>query len=281
MVELGISEFTFGYAFLYEQKQKNWGSLVTAPILPSLRQETKKGWDARLPIRGCDFYYQFKLSDRLERGNAKFITDKTYKAPYYRIKLHTRNFNRQHQILWQHAQSNPNTYYVAPEFVTLKNFNKAFLSNTITEHSRLIPLSQCDNFLKYDSSQHYITYQENDSRFCQHSESLWHEKSRSGKELETIYNESRQSWRPINEDFVDRIFDQTKKKFVNLAEEERDPSDFLGILEENDNQDMIGKLLLSAKVLSVVFGVSMVIIGERVDGRIGADRGGYWEVVGG
>jgi hypothetical protein len=36
MVEIGISEFTFGYAFLYEQTQANWGNLKAAPVLPSL-----------------------------------------------------------------------------------------------------------------------------------------------------------------------------------------------------------------------------------------------------
>lgn len=274
MVELGISEFTFGYAFLYEQTLKNWGSLVAAPILPSLQQETALGWDARLPIRGCDFYYQFKLSDHLKRGNATFIKDGTYVEPYYRIKLHSRNFNRQHHMLWQHAQSNPDTYYVAPEFSDIDDFNQAFLSNTITEHSRLIPLYECNNYHADDSEQHYITYQENDIGFHQHSKSSRHEKSRSGKDIERIYNESRQSWRPINEEFVNRIFDQTKKKLEILADEERYLSDFLGIFEEYGDQDKAGKLLLSARVLSVIFGISMVIIGERAEGAHGrADRG--------
>jgi hypothetical protein len=278
MVELGISEFTFGYAFLYEQTLKKWGSLVAAPVLPSLRKETEENWDAKLPMRGCAFYYQFKLSDHLERGNARFIVDGTYAEPYYRIKLYARNFNRQHRMLWQHAQSNQYTYYVAPEFATIKNFNKAFLSNTITKNSRLIPLDQCANYSWYDSEQHYITYQENDSGFHQHSKASRHEESRSGKELERIYYESRQSWRPINEEFADTILEQTKEKLIVLSKEERYLSDFLGLLEENVPQDRAGKLLLSAKVLSVVFGVSMVIIGERAERAHGTDRGdtGRW-----
>ncbi|MFZ3170175.1 MAG: hypothetical protein WA130_21395 [Candidatus Methanoperedens sp.] len=272
MVEIGISEFTFGYAFLYEQTRRNWGSLMAAPVLPSLRQETEEGWDAQLPRRGCDFYYQFKLSDRLERGHAKFIADGTYRRPYYRIKLHARNFNRQHRELWRHAQSNQDTYYVAPEFEAKDVFNQAFLSNTITEHSRLIPLNECENYPAYDSKQHYITYQENDPRFLQHSKPSWHEKSRSGKELERIYDESRQKWRPINMEFADRILDQTREKLHILADEGYLPD--VGRILEEVPEDMAGKLLLSAKVLSVVFGVSMVIIGERVEGAYGcADRG--------
>jgi len=65
MAEIGISEFTFGYAFLFEQTQANWGGLKAAPVLPSLQQEEQEGWDARLPLNGTDSYYQFKLSDYL------------------------------------------------------------------------------------------------------------------------------------------------------------------------------------------------------------------------
>jgi hypothetical protein len=165
-------------------------------------------------------------------------------------------------VLWRHAQSNQNTYYVAPEFAAIDDFNQAFLSNTITEHSRLIPLRQCNNYPAYDSEQHYITYQDNDSGFRQHSKPSRHEKSRSGKELERIYDESRQSWRPINEEFADKILEQTKEKLHILVDEGYLP-DVGRILEDRVPQDRAGKLLLSAKVLSVVFGVTIVIIGER------------------
>ena len=46
MVAIGISEFTFGFAFLYESTMANWNDLVAAPVLPSLQQEQNEGWDA-------------------------------------------------------------------------------------------------------------------------------------------------------------------------------------------------------------------------------------------
>ena len=49
--------------FLFEQTRRNWANLRVAPILPSLAQEAEDAWDARLPLTGTDFYYQFKLSD--------------------------------------------------------------------------------------------------------------------------------------------------------------------------------------------------------------------------
>src|SRR5262249_57938047 len=75
----GISEFTFGYAFLYEQTQRNWTNLKAVPILPSLQQEANLGWDAHLPTQAADFYYQFKLSDYLERPYRS--TSRTERTP--------------------------------------------------------------------------------------------------------------------------------------------------------------------------------------------------------
>lgn len=48
MAEIGISEFTFGYAFLFEQTQAAWAGLRAAPILPSLQQEALEAWEARV-----------------------------------------------------------------------------------------------------------------------------------------------------------------------------------------------------------------------------------------
>src|SRR5688500_339979 len=106
MIAVGISEFTFGYAFLFEQTQRAWANLSAAPVLPSLQQENEEGWDARLPLHGIDFYYQFKLSEYLMRKNASFMKDGTYTNPYYRISLHRRENNKQHRRLRQLAQSN-------------------------------------------------------------------------------------------------------------------------------------------------------------------------------
>ena len=91
MASIGISEFTYGYAFLYEQTHANWGNLKAAPILPSLQQEPEQGWDAHLPTHATDFYYQFKLTDCLSRRNASFTADGTYGGPYYRIALHRKD----------------------------------------------------------------------------------------------------------------------------------------------------------------------------------------------
>ena len=148
MADLGLSEFSFGYAFLHKQTLHKWGSIRGFPILPSLRREARTGWDARLPTKGKDYYYQFKLSERFSRGNSKFIADGTYSSPYYRIKLYKANNNQQHRHLWEHTQisGNEETYYVAPEVSTTEKFTDAFMDGKITDNSRLIPLQSCSNY---------------------------------------------------------------------------------------------------------------------------------------
>jgi hypothetical protein len=39
MAIVGISEFRFGFALLYEQTHANWGNSTAASVLPSLQQE--------------------------------------------------------------------------------------------------------------------------------------------------------------------------------------------------------------------------------------------------
>src|SRR5882724_3137087 len=75
MAEVGMSEFQFGFGFLYEQTQRHWPNLRIAPVLPSLQREQQLGWDAHLPVRATDYYYQFKLTDYLVRSNATYIKD--------------------------------------------------------------------------------------------------------------------------------------------------------------------------------------------------------------
>src|SRR5690348_14326364 len=117
-----ISEFTFGFAFLFEQTERTWADLIAAPVLPNLKQEEEEGWDAKLPLNGVEYFYQFKLSDYLKASHAKYRKDgpdKRYDAPYFRIALHRHKSNQQHQRLRTLCKTHPHTYYVAPEIVDL------------------------------------------------------------------------------------------------------------------------------------------------------------------
>jgi hypothetical protein len=262
MVAIGISEFTFGYAFLYEQTQANWANLRAAPVLPSLQQEQQVGWDAHLPLNGIDYYYQFKLSDYLSRSNAKFIKEGPYDDPYYRVSLHRKDYNRQHQRLREHSQSNPYTYYIAPEFNNADDFNSAFLARQITASSRIIPVAECDDI--DDGEQHYITFQLGDAGWNQHSERRRHEKSYTGREVEKVYRESASQWKAIDRHFAEELFEKTSTAARKVLEREHhgekitEPELLLVPVAQPTERDL---LLKSSEILSVFLGVTLVLVG--------------------
>ncbi len=263
MAEIGISEFTFGYAFLYEQTQANWGDLKAAPVLPSLQQEEEQGWDARLPLNGTDFYYQFKLTDYLSRGNASYLRDGTYNGPYYRFWLHKRNNNRQHQRLRQHCAANPNTYYVAPEFNSIEEFNDRFLAKQVANNSRIIPLTMCADV--NDGERHCITFQRGSLAWILHSEPKRHEKSYTGKELDAVYRQSSRQWHRIDVGFAERLFEKTRDIARRvIAEEEPQRAQLVRPLldEAPVERDRRHLLLRTADILSATLGVTLILVGS-------------------
>ena len=263
MAVVGISEFTFGFAFLFEQTQRNWPDMKAAPVLPNLQQEAGVGYDANLPVDGIDYYYQFKLSDYLQRGNANYIKDGTYAGPYYRIALHRRENNLQHQRLRQHAQSHPNTYYVAPELNDLGTFNTSFLAREITENSRIIPVSDCDDI--GDGDQHYITYQPGSLDWIQHSEKKRHRSSYVGKSIEIVYRDDRKTWQRIDRDFTNHLYRAVRNEVQAIREGEMPraprPVQLFDFDVEGATQQVV--LARTADLLSVFFGLTLVLVGSR------------------
>jgi hypothetical protein len=263
VVATGISEFTFGYAFLHEQTERHWGTLRAAPILPSLQQEAELGWDARLPVTGVDYYYQFKLSDYLWRANAKYISDGTYAGPYFRVKLHRRESNRQHGRLREHCQVHPHTFYVAPEFTGLTTFNASFLARQIVDNSRLIPLADCDDVI--DGEQHHITYQSASTDWRFHSEFKRHTDSHFGSEIDQLYRKSANSWQPITRGFAEGLFESAaatvERRLVEEKHKDRSAEHLLSV--QPPERTRAGYLRRTADLLSMFYGLTLVLVGER------------------
>jgi len=262
MAVTGVSEFTFGYAFLYEQTERNWSGLKAAPVLPSLQQEADLGWDAHLPTNATDFYYQFKLSEYLSRANAKYIADGTYATPYYRVALHRRDNNLQHARLRQHCIAHPDTYYVAPEFSGLTDFNDSFLAKQITENSRLLKLVDCLDI--NDGEQHYITFRSGSVDWLQHSEAKRIVGSESGKDLEQIYRRSSKKWRAVDEGFAESLFEATAAQIRHQRQAElKVDVPALQLLDIGHQQrTRSGYLRRTADLLSIFYGLTLVLVGE-------------------
>jgi len=260
MAETGISEFTFGYAFLYEQTQRNWAGLKAVPILPSLKQEQDLGWDAHLPTQAADFYYQFKLSAFLERRNSKYIKDGVYNTPYYRVSLYRRDNNLQHSRLRVHCQTHPNTYYVAPEFSTSTDFQAAFFARNVTENSRLIPVTACDDI--DDAEQHYLTYIPGSTEWRQHSKAKPPRHSRSGKQLEALYRETQPRWRAVDDTFARDIFESIATSVDReLTHERRVDAPLTRALRPPQDATRGAYLMHTADLLSMYCGATLVLVG--------------------
>ena len=259
----GISEFTFGFAFLFEQVNQSWDDIKVAPILPSLQQENEQGWDTKLPINGIDYYYQFKLTDYLHAAHAKFIRDGTYTDPYFRIKLHRKEDNKQHNLLHDLSQNFPDTYYVAPEIIGIDDFNDAFANRQVKQNTRIIKVNECDEIP--DGEQHYITFQFGSSVWRQHSKVKTHETSFSGADLEKTFAEKRNQSRRIDVAFAKNLFENHISKAEEIIRKQNKQSDkaatSLGLGRYEPTRT--GYLLRTAEILSIFYGVTMVIIGDE------------------
>lgn len=266
MADIGISEFTFGYSFLHEQTHANWGNLTAAPVLPSLQQETELGWDAQLPLDGIDFYYQFKLSDFLSRGNATYIKDGTYQSPYYRFWLHRRNNNQQHRRLRSHCATNANTFYVAPEFNSIEDFNASFLAHQLTGNCRIIPVTLCPDLSAWDGNRHCITFQPGDPLFDFHSEVGRREKSYTGKDIGALYRNSSSQWVRVDVHYAELLFERVRfvAKQIVVEEEPRRARLVRPLLDDaqvgHSRRDL---LLRTADILSAIWGLTLILIGSK------------------
>lgn len=261
MVTIGISEFTSGYAFLYEQTHAHWDDLIAAPILPSLQQEQHEGWDAHLPLVGDAFFYQFKLSEFLFRHNAKYIQDGMYSSPYFRLSLHQRDHNRQHRRLRAHWHTNPNTFYVAPELRTIEQFNDAFLDRSLTQSSRLFSLGDCDDIDENDGRRHCITFRPGVEQWNSHSEPKRKDRSFFGKDIRQLYLERGTERKALDLDFARELLQRTTTGLALLDDAEAVGESRLPFRPVADNLEAV--LQRVADIAATVLGATMVIVGPR------------------
>jgi hypothetical protein len=264
MADLGISEFTFEFSFLYEQTFRNWGNLVTYPLLPNLIDEKNVGWDAMLHTKGAKYYYQFKRSELLSRSNAKHISNGPYGSSYFRINLHKGDCNMQHRLLWEWAQKSGNskTYYVAPEITSQSEFKASFLNHTVVDHSRLIPLINCRNYDPDDRRQHYITYQHNVAGFLQFSESYKGKGDFFGKDIGNSYEKGRNEFVKIDEEYANNSLEEAIN-FTRKLPNKYSISEYPRPLRETKPDTIISKLLQSANILWIALGIVTILVLEN------------------
>jgi len=262
MVAIGISEFSFGFAFLIEQVNKYKDKLRHCPFLPNLREETGLGYDAYLPTRGIDFYYQFKIGDYLWSGNAKYLRNGDHTGPYFRFCLE----NNQHRRLFNLSQNKPYTYYVVPRINRWQLFDEAFIMGTLASRTILIPVRDCPNV--HDDESHCITFPSSAPGWKWHSDDKNLDSEISGKDIGSLIENSNKDWKPIDSEFALGLV----AKLINLAEQSIDSKKLL-FMEKfknlysdyptKDEKYFIYSLLTAARISSCLFGANLVLVGER------------------
>ena len=158
-----MTEFSFSFAFTHELLTQ-LPSADAAPYFPSLRAEALLGYDLKVGFNGIPIYLQYKLSEGLTRGQAKYWAK--YNGEYYRFDITSLRVSQQHDILKDLSVKEPHVYYVAPVFWKIGNFNIYYQTNRILDNSICVPLRRLPYLPDFD--QHHVTYA-NTRRFDWHS----------------------------------------------------------------------------------------------------------------
>ncbi len=263
MAQISLSEFSFGFAFLYERTQDEQGNLVSFPVLPNLRQEAGLGWDVKLPLVGRDVYYQFKLSEYMRRANAhERVNEPNLDGPYFRFSLHSQNYHQQHRLLRQLAMEGKEVFYVAPEVTKLDDFTTAFLNRGVQAVSRLIPLADCDDIDDGDDERHRVLYQEGLDGFVMMS-SPRRGKAIFGRDLWNHLAQTKDTWAEIDLGFSQRLLHQVYSCAerthpttpIYVQEPQVAPSDARG-------GGILDDLVKVSRLLHRLGGIQIVIVGS-------------------
>ena len=158
-----FSEFSYGYAVTEELVSMHKAAIIAAPLFPSLYKEGKAGggYDVHIPISGTPVFLQFKLSDRLERTNAKEYRDGLLGIPYYRMHLRPNKHSDQHNLLLDLEASGETVFYIAPEFHLPAELNSFYLSRTVVSNSAALA-PQAIGLLPNDE-EHYVVFERGSS----------------------------------------------------------------------------------------------------------------------
>lgn len=185
-----ISEFSYGFALTHELVL-SLGSLVAAPVFPSLIEEGKAGggYDVKLEAPGLPLFLQFKRSECLTRGTAREIkSNAPLTLPYHRIALTARSDSDQHDMLIELDQAPNTVFYAAPMFHQKDEFDQAFLDGEVRARSFFVSPRAIGSFS--DDGAHHLSF---DGTTCVVMSEPRIVSALGASELETLLRERLQS----------------------------------------------------------------------------------------
>lgn len=222
MADIGVSESTFQFAFLHEWLNEHRGFAMRCPLLPSTNQEARLGgFDAHVPLRGIDYYFQFKKSDFMSGVRSRYYP--LYRCRYYAFELRMKGGFKQHNDLCSLANDYLNTvFYVAPQFENESQFNTHFACNRIVENSKFVPLRQCREYRGYDVNlNHFISYLQQSNAFIQHSEASEGESYNGRQIIDEIKHRlsARNPEEYLSEEYFAKLMSSLRQRYGELSGE--------------------------------------------------------------
>lgn len=218
-----ISEFSYGYAVTEELVANNCGRVIGAPVFPSLYEEGKEGggYDVKVPLVGRPIFLQFKLTDCLERTNAKEHRDGLMGIPYYRMHLRPHKHSDQHKLLLALEKKGESVFYIAPEFHLPNELNVHYLARNVIKHSAAFRPS--DIGALPDDNEHYVVFEKGTSYGYRCSDDVKRVRKTILKDgLSTVFVEYKVKPRDLGEAGISKIVETmlslvTSRKFEGQA----------------------------------------------------------------
>lgn len=160
MVDPEFSEFQYAYGLTSELDASHGPiRLLKAPFFPTQPEEAHVPADVsgRLAddrVGIAPLFLQYKRSERLTTAGANEWDH--YGREYYRFYIYPRDRSHQHNRLVELASRMPLTYYVAPGFVDLSEYQRLAERNELGENSIFI---DCGSLSRInDERKHAMTY---------------------------------------------------------------------------------------------------------------------------
>lgn len=163
MVNPEFSEFQFGYGLTRELDNGRWPLTPTGvPFFPTQPQEDDLGFDMGVSAGIWTLFIQFKRAKKLTRSNAREW--ESFRGEYFRFPVEVSDDPGepdQHGTLVELGQRFPHTYYVAPEFIGWRDYERYARQERINQHAAFLKCGTAPS--PSDGKRHYICYRPQDS----------------------------------------------------------------------------------------------------------------------
>lgn len=116
-----ISEFSYGYALTDELVHASGITITGAPVFPSLYSEGQAGggWDVRIDRPGVPLFLQFKLSDKMKRGNCRERANTGLAFHAIECIFARRGFHDSMSCFWTSRRKGKRSTILRPHFTIL------------------------------------------------------------------------------------------------------------------------------------------------------------------